>query len=562
MPLSIMARRFALFLCLCPTFLLAPPLEAAAPLSLVLLHTGDLHGHLESEEVPPDQAFVGGERWGGMALLASAMYDEKRKALFQGKHVLAMDAGDLLQGTPAAAVTEGKSVVRCLAHLGFWATTVGNHEFDYDQYALHERMRQSSFLWLVSNLRLPWTHRRLRPWASYDMKGARGKLRVAFVGITSPDTPRITLKSLIEGMTFLAPEAVLPDLIHKLRNELAMNLIVVLSHCGLEYDRMLAEKVPGIDCILGGHSHSLMAGAERVGNTIIHHAGAYGRYLGVVELSVDGDTGEIVGHEARTLDLRSSRYRPDASTETLVGELTEEVNRRMARVVGQAVVDLPRGVRGGEAPMAALVAEALRHVAKTELSIVNLGGVRTGLARGPITLGKAHTILPFRNHLVKGYLSGAELRALLEESVDGNWAAVTEERKAFYRAQFHFHVDGWLAVERPHGFLCFGGLRYRFDPRRPEGARIVAVETTTGPLRDDATYSVVTNNFLHQGGDGFTRLQAMTRVEEEKTLCVDAFLRYLEARPEIRDYPEDSVINVTLEAHPMEGYSHPIQRIK
>jgi 2',3'-cyclic-nucleotide 2'-phosphodiesterase (5'-nucleotidase family) len=459
-----------LFLLLCLTAGFQPPAMADARprVAITILHVNDTHGHILPgivKTVDPEWP-VGGAAW-----LAQMIEDERAK---NPKGTLLLSGGDMFQGTPVSNVFRGAPVTEIMNALAFDAMAIGNHEFDWGMDTLWRLRTAARTPWLAANIvdgqgkALPG----VKPWIITERKG----IRIAVIGITTPETVWTTNPRNVAGLAFREPWDVLPAIIREVRSQGAQ-LVVVLSHCGLDADRKMAGEVAGIDVIVGGHSHTAVVDPVVVGKTVIVQAGCYGQYLGVLELSVDPESGRIE-HFTDRKELKVVYSGPkdsfDPAIAGIVASYDDRIRDRFAAVIGSTEVDLKRYSRG-ESNLGNLIADAMRDTAKADIALMNSGGIRTDIPRGAVTLEQLYTLLPFDNVLVSMDLTGRQLLQILEESARGL-----------------------------HGILQISGLRVTADLTRPTGQRIVGVEIGGRPLAAEKMYRVVTNDFLAAGGDEFT----------------------------------------------------------
>lgn len=244
--------------------------------TVALLHTNDIHGHL-----------LGWRGWegdlrdrqvGGLDRLATAI------ARARARHgtVLLLDAGDLLGDTMVADLTRGKALVDVLNHLGYDAMTVGNHEPDFGSAVLRQRIQEARFATVAANLvERPGGALLTRPYVTRRVHG----IQVGILGLAYPKTARTTARKNVADLDFQEPIAAVKQFLPRLRAE-GCAVAVILSHLGLSADLRLAEEVPGVDVIVGGHSHNRTDRPHQVGNTLIVQAGAHGSDLGQLELTV------------------------------------------------------------------------------------------------------------------------------------------------------------------------------------------------------------------------------------------------------------------------------------
>ena len=218
---------------------------AAETVDLTILHINDFHGNLL-----PKPGKEGKPATGGMAYIAKMVTEEREK---NPDGTLLLSAGDMFQGTPISNLFRGKPVIETMNRMGFDAMTLGNHEFDWGMEAFGDLRKAAAFPFLSANIvdekgaLLPG----VKPYVIVQRKG----LKVAVIGITTPETHYATKPGNLKGYRVIPVEKVLPALIEKVKKEGA-GPVVVLSHMGLDEDKEMASRVSGIDLIVGGHSHT------------------------------------------------------------------------------------------------------------------------------------------------------------------------------------------------------------------------------------------------------------------------------------------------------------------
>jgi 2',3'-cyclic-nucleotide 2'-phosphodiesterase (5'-nucleotidase family) len=288
------------------------------------------------------------------------------------------------------------------------------------------------------------------------------------------------------------------------------DVIVALTHQFMAEDKQLAQAVPEIDLILGGHEHDPLNAT--VGKTLILKTGSEAVALGRIDLAVT--VGRARKVEAKWALIPVTDGIPDAPE---VAALVKGYEQRMAAqlnvAAGETRVPLDSRndlVRVAEAPLGNLIADILREAMQADAALVNGGGIRGNsvMPAGPLTRGDVLKILPFANKIVKLELGGAQLRAALENGLSQ-----------------HEKVAG--------RFPQVSGIRYTFDPKRAVGSRVIAVTVGGKPLDPQATYTLATFEFLMGGGDGYEMLkQAKVLVPPMNgPMDSDLFLERLKAGP-------------------------------
>jgi 2',3'-cyclic-nucleotide 2'-phosphodiesterase (5'-nucleotidase family) len=424
-----------------------------------LLHVNDIHGFAE-----PYTPYEAKEPMGGVAWLAA-----KAGSLRKEKPTLFLAAGDVIQGNNWTNLSRGRSSVELLNMVGLDALVVGNHEFDFGQEVLKTRISEARFPVLAANVE---GFDVLRPYVIRELDG----VRVAILGIVTDDTPVATHPKNVAGLTFRPAAETVIRYLPELRRQ--ASLIVVLSHLGYAADRKLAEQAPGIDVIVGGHSHTRVDSPTRIGNTVIVQAWEHGKTLGVLDITLDN--GKIVSFDGRLEDIRPDRGQPDPDVLSLVQKYRREADAVLEGKAGETGVDLDgENVRKRETNLGDLVADVIRDVSGADAAIINGGGIRASIAKGAILVKNVYTVLPFDNYIVAIRLSGSRIRQALEHGVAG-------------------------VETRAGAFPQVSGLSFVYDPTAPAGSRVREVLIGGKPLDPDREYSVATNDFLAAGGDGYT----------------------------------------------------------
>ena len=325
-----------LTICLCLNVSQAAAIER----SFLIVFTNDRHGYLEPSSHP-----ITGKPVGGVAHEATLLKKIKRSAHREKVPLLLVDAGDLFQGTPVVNATKGKCMIDLYNELGYHLVTFGNHEFDYGQEVLRQRMSESRFMWVSSNIDAPYLSSNYVPYVTYDLAGTR----IAFLAVTTVTTPNITYPKNTEGIAFKEPKEVLPPLIERLRKDRDVKVFILLSHLGNQSDEWLARRVEGIDLIIGGHSHTRLLEPVKVRDTWIVQASCNSRYIGLARIDLEAD-GKVRTIRANLREVLHSIYPPDKRVQERLSEFTKDLDVRLDEVVGQAAEPIMRGFSGIDSP--------------------------------------------------------------------------------------------------------------------------------------------------------------------------------------------------------------------
>jgi 5'-nucleotidase len=502
-----------------------------------IIHSNDRHGYVE-KRVEGDE-----RRVGGASVEATMIHSLKLQARRDNVPSLLVDCGDFFQGTPLVNSTKGKIMIDIFNEMGYHFVTFGNHEFDYGWQALKERMKESNFLWLSTTVEAPQLEELYLPWLTYTLDGSK----IAFLGATTPNTPEKQLKKRITGITFHRPVERIKSVIEALSREADIKTIVLISHLGLDVDREIARQVPELDLILGGHSHSVLHEPEKVGKTYICQTGTASRYLGVVRIDTD-DNGSIQEIDSRLEAVDDRKWLPNDGVAQIVDGYASALEAELAQVAGIAPLGLKKGVRGGSTPLARAVARAFRESVDAEIGFMNIGGARKCIPEGEVTLKHIKTAVPFGNYVVRLKMKGRDVRRVIEASVNQPYAPIPEDKIEMVVSRGVKDLSGLVPVGSKNGFIVGDGLTYVFDPSKDVGSRLVSITVNGKPLEENRVYTVAINDFLADGGDGFTAFTSHLHREDMEFVDFQAFRAWCERQDVILKPKGHTVINLTFDS--------------
>ncbi len=463
---------------------------------LTILHLNDFHSRHEPVDGRALTCKPGArpDCFGGAAHLATALFAERAAAEAAGRTVLLLDAGDQFQGSLFYTAWHGEVELAVMHVLGTEAMAVGNHEFDNGPETLARFVKGAKFPVLSANIDAsaePALAGLLQP----SMMLHKDGLDVGVVGLTTQQTA--TTSSPGRNVRFNDAGPALAAEAATLRAKGA-KLVVALSHLGVGEDQGLAGQIPGVDVFVGGHSHTLLSDSEAgafgpahavytgaAGRAVVVQASCYGRYFGRLDLDVAAD-GTVLGYggDTRHVGLDLPEHPEVAAIVASYAAKLETVRRQVVGHAGQAT-DITL-CRIAECGFGSFVAEAmLSAVHGADVALTNGGGLRTGLPSGEITLGDVMSALPFGNTVATLQLRGADLLVALSNG---------------------------LSRAGRGGFPQVAGMRITWNPLAAADSRLrrVAIRKPDGsyaPLDPERVYTVVTNNFMRAGGDGYTVLR-------------------------------------------------------
>lgn len=461
--------------------------------ALTIMHTNDTH----AAHAP------NGDGNGGAAIQAAVINQIRASA----ENSILLDAGDRFSGTLFHTVHLGADQVQVMNAMGYNAMALGNHEFDNGDDVLAAFIDGVSFPVLAANVDVTNSAEltgKVQPYTIVEVNGQQ----IGVIGLVTADTVEIANPG--ENVVFSAEYAAVTNAAAAELTEQGVNKIVLLTHTGFGVDQTFIANLENIDVVLGGHSHTLFSnqntGAagdypvefETASGSVIYYgqSGANSLYLGRMDVEFDAE-GVITSAEGDSIFL-SSYITPDETLAGIVADLDEEVVALREQATGASTDVVLVGNRNvcriEECPLGNLIADAMRAHTGAQIAIMNSGGIRADIDAGEITAGDLLTVQPFGNLLATFELTGENLIAALENGVS---RVVVGEGNVVARADLNGR------------FPQVSGIRYTFDPLQEVGSRIVSVEIDNGdgtfsPIDPAATYSVVSNGFVRQGGDGYT----------------------------------------------------------
>ncbi len=390
--------------CILISWWLVVPLHAKVH-RIVVLHTNDLHAHLAAS---------------GRSAGAAAIAGYFKQVRAEERNVLVLDAGDYLQGPPISAATKGRAVFEVMDLMGYSSLTLGNHEFDYGAESLQQGIDLLEETPIIS-CNVLYQGKPLLP-PSFII--SIGELKVAVVGGLGGGLYHSISAKCIAGFEFLPLAAEIQRQATRL-NEKA-DLVIAITHQGFDRDLEMAERVRGIDVIIGGHDHGWHDSAKMVGvikdaaagekdrrQTVVASAAPYGKAVGRLELFYDDETDKLVDFKFR---LVTAAELAEVAPLGKVAEKIEEVERSLEQRFGRklATVLEPLNRKGWEKPVGSLVADGLAWAVGAEIGLTNTGGLRDDLPAGEITVADIWKVIPFDNTICTFNVTGKQLINILE----------------------------------------------------------------------------------------------------------------------------------------------------
>lgn len=491
------ARLVALAL-LCLLAGLAPGREV----SVTLLYTADIHGHLEPGLAPGSSTPSG-----GLLRCASLVRDIRRRET----NVLLIDGGDLFQGTAVSWLTRGRVMSDAVKTMGYDALVPGNHEFDWGVAGLLDLYDRAQVPVLAANIAPADAPGAAQPWRPFLVKELPG-VSVAVVGLANPLTPCWIRPRLLGGLSFEQSVSAIRRILPAVRERKPDVLVLAVHQGWREWGddaaneiNAIARAFPEFDVILGAHTHQAVNGADLHGILYLQPE-CHGRWLAKVTLRVDTEKHRVVGRHAELVAVGTD-VRPDSALAAACAGALQAERDYLGQTLGRADAELTAQTRFpgqsqtqsliGRAILEAVAADAVFHGALSE----------AGLSCGPIDLRDVWRIVPYENTIGVARLTLDEVREVLEEN-------------SRYLKTGHFR-----------GVV---GLTYELYPSQPPGARVRNIRLADGRVPPDGERIRVAFNShdLASAGRRFLRLREIadrpgSRLEETDVDTREAVVAYI-----------------------------------
>jgi 5'-nucleotidase len=494
--------------------------RSAASVTVQLLAINDFHGNLE----PPtgSNGLIGRTPAGGAEYLATHL----KNAIARNPNAIVVAAGDLIGASPlVSALFHDEPTIESLNAMNLAVSSVGNHEFDRGQDELR-RMQAGGchpsdgcqdgdgfagarFQYLSANVVAQVGEKSAPLFPATAIRTIAG-VKIGFIGETLKNTPRIVTPTGVRGLTFL-DEATTANAYAAELKQKGVRAIVLLIHEGGEQSpnvdpngcsgfsgaiARIAEKLsPDIKVVISGHTHQFYI-CTIAGHSVTS-ASAFGRMITRVELKIDpaDDTITSVSATNETVGRAGAK---DSGQTRIIAKYAAVAAPVANRVVGSVTRDIRRAAtRAGESALGDLIADAQLASASPAdkggavVAFTNSGGIRADLVAnnrsgterpGQITYSELFTVQPFSNVMTVQTMTGSMIKRLLEQQFGG------------------------LAAGTNRILQVSSGFAYSYRVSAPAGQHVAPGSITIGGrvIGPNDRVRVATNNFLAEGGDGFT----------------------------------------------------------
>ncbi len=383
---------------------------------LLILHTNDMH----AQYVPVKAFWVEGEvkpLIGGFGALDAYITLEREK----GVPTLLMDAGDLMTGTPLSDLeydgVKGGALLKMMNDMGYDIMTLGNHEFDNGQENVSKFREVANFP--IVNANLLKEGKPIAP--TYEILEIAG-INVGVVGLMTKFFYEVVAKSRIEGLELICLSEAAKDIVKEI--DPITDLIILLTHAGVEENKELAREIPGVDIIIGGHRHTRLEQPVIENGVIILQTGSKTYDLGSLEIVVQGDS--VSWYKGGLIPLWVNSITVEPNMATKIKEFENGILKMYGDTLATLMTDFKRSSRR-ESNVGSWVALIIKYTTNSDFAIMNSGGIRKGVSAGPITKLDIKEMLPFENTLVTFEVTGEELINLIKFNIEVSRKTGNEE---------------------------------------------------------------------------------------------------------------------------------------
>jgi 2',3'-cyclic-nucleotide 2'-phosphodiesterase (5'-nucleotidase family)/predicted AlkP superfamily phosphohydrolase/phosphomutase len=486
----------------------------------------DFHGQIQPTTTNVDGQTVD---VGGLAYIKTLAEEDARRDGVP--HILAT-GGDSIGATPLISAFKGDfPTIEAMNAANFTFDGIGNHNYDAGQQHMAEIAAAARFPFLSANTVFADSGRPV-PWAKPSIMLTLNGVKVGVVGVTNPEAPTLVSPTAVQNLKFTDPAAAVQAEAPKLRRAGAQVVMAVFHGGAEQYTASkdpyftkgnpegpgidLAEALdPGdIDVLIADHTNVKVRAV--VNDILVVENLSKGVTFSDIDIYVD-PSGGVVYTTGKVRPAWNQGVVPDPAVKAVVDKYAEEIKPIFNEVVGESAALITRS-RGAESLMGNLVTDAIRAKYGAQIALQNSGGLRADIDVGPVTYGEVFNVLPFGNQSATVRLTGRLVLAALENGVGD--------------------VSGSAGR-----FIQVSGVYFTYDPSKPAGQRVVAAfldKARTQPLDPNATYLVVTNDFMLQGGDNYTMLAQGTD-KATRDLLVNDVVEYVRANRPINPQLEGRI---------------------
>lgn len=479
------------------------------PEAITIIHTNDIHGAfmpttVKAKEPPGENRELGG-------VLALNYYVKKIRQ--QKENVLVLNAGDFMTGSPICDLEAdgvlGGAMVNFFNYIGFEGLAPGNHEFDISVSNAQKLFELCDFPVFSANLST--ADGKLFTPEPYQIY-SKGELVVGVIGTIVDDLPNYLNKPQ-RDQVLARPSVPIVDSLARILDPLT-DLIVVLSHNGLEADSLLAAKVSSqVDIIIGGHSHHRLENVVKVNRKLIVQAGSRLRDLGQLDLTVVADT--VQSFDYQLIPLWTENIERDSILNSEINKYEQLIDQEFGRVIGELKTPWQRS-HNSESNIGNYISDCIRYYSQTDFAMINSGGIRQDLATGPIKKLDVKNILPFNNSIVRFSLTGKEVLNLIR-------------------------INALAGMTGASGILQVSGLSYEWKPELDGTIKILDATIGGHDIEPDKIYTGATVDFVISNAEKYLGIVPKDTINSMMSVT-DVVMKAIEEQKQISSQIEGRMV--------------------
>ena len=442
---------------------------------------------------------------------------------------LVLDMGDTFHGQAFATIEEGSSIAQLMKNVGYDAVTPGNHDWSYGAERLKELEKIGEFPILAANVTTDnGTDFFEQDYIIKEVTADDGtKLKVGVVGVIDDEFCSSTASDNIKGLKFEEEAQEATKVAEYLSDVEKCDIVLAITH---QSDcKEFVANIKGIDAVLAGHEHIVMDESypDSEGKMVpVVEAGYYMNNIGVMELTLDADSKEIVSVDERFYTMENSTdIVENEQIKDNISEIEKQQQGILSQTIGYTENEYPykwEDIRISQQDIGKLVTGSYLEFTGADIAFENAGGIRAGLEAGEITYQDVISISPYGNIVITKKLTGKEIIDILNKSMAIGKACddvYTIQKEAVEKGEDPYQYS-W--PENSGSYLQYSGIEIEIN----ENGQIISAKINGTEVNENQTYTVAMNNYLGES-DVYTAL-AEAGLEQEFGTCEQALLKYIQ----------------------------------
>ena len=482
--------------------------------TLRIVHTNDIHGYYTAT----NRGVIG---------------FAKLKALsdFVGADLI-LDAGDTYHGQAFATVEKGLGIAELMKEVGYDAMTPGNHDWSYGADRLKELENVQDFPILAANVTDKSGNDYFNtPYIVKTVTADDGtQLKVGIVGVIDSGFYDSTASDNVKDVIFKEQAATASAIAKTLKEKENCSIVIALTHSS--DCQSFVSGLSDVDAVIAGHQHILIDKSYNDKNgksVLVVEAGYYFNNIGVLSLTYDTQKGCLSRAEEKYYTAENLKeFVADSAVNAKIKEIENRENDILSKIIGKSKTDYPYSweeIRVAEQQIGRIVTAAYLDRTGADVAFENAGGIRGGIPKGDITYKDLIGISPYGNTIVTKELTGKQILALVEYSLE-----LSRQCDEIYSLQKAAAAKGedytqYKWPKNSGSVLQFGGITVKFDMTKPSGSRIVTAQIGGETVDPDRVYVVATNNYAAENTD-YPDLSKAPLLKDYGT-CEQALLSYI-----------------------------------